>query len=175
VNKYYIITAFAVVAVLCASIIFTNNTAIGYEQNIQESKSGIEIQQKRQHDLIPRLVDVVEHAAKYEQSTQTEIAKLRTSGQTANVESALAVIHAVAEAYPQLQANQDYLQLMTEMSLSENLIAQYRATYNSDVKSYKTFVRRFPNRLFLNISGYEIQSYEYLEFKDVELPSELFK
>lgn len=164
----------AFVLLLIASIIATSNTAIGYEQNIEQSASGIQVQKQRQKSLIMQLVQVVEQASKFESETQTNIAKLRTAASSGDVEQVQVLIQAVAEAYPTLQSNQAYLQLMNEMSVSENLVASYRETYNRDVRDYNRFVRRFPARAFLGIVGYEVQDYQFLEFTDTDLPENLF-
>jgi LemA protein len=169
----------AVILLFGLSVISVQNTAIGYEQNIEQSKSGIQVQLKRQHDLILQLVQVVEQASRYESGTQENIAKLRTAAnnvQNGQIAESQALINAVAEAYPQLQANATYVQLMTEMSVSENLVTSYRNTYNDDVKNYQRLVRRFPARMFLSLSGYEVKDYQYLTFSDADttLPDSLF-
>jgi LemA protein len=169
----------SVVLLFVASVVSTNNTAIGYEQNIKESQSGIKVQLERQHDIILQLVQVVQQASKFESGTQENIAKLRsaaTDAQNGNIEQVNVAIKAVAEAYPQLQANSTYLQLMTEMSVSENLVTNYRNTYNDDVKNYQRFTKRFPARSFLVLAGYEVQDYQYLDFNatDTTLPDNLF-
>lgn len=164
----------AMIFLVFISIISANNIAIGYEQNIEQSISGIQVQQQRQKSIILQLVQVVEQASQFESNTQTQIAELRTAASGGNVGQAQILINAVAEAYPTLQANQTYVQLMNEMSISENLVASYRNTYNSDVRNYSRFVRRFPARMFLAIMGYDIQSYQYLEFNNTELPENLF-
>lgn len=165
----------AFVLFLILSVISASNTAIGYEQNIEQSLSGIEVQQQRQYTLILQLVQVVEQASQFESDTQTRIAELRTAASTGNVEQAQVLIQAVAEAYPTLQANQTYVNLMNEMSISENLVAKYRDTYNSDVRNYLRFVKRFPTRLFLDVMGYDVQDYQYLQFENNDLPADLFK
>ncbi len=91
-----------------------------------------------------------------------------------NVAEAVTAINVVAEAYPQLGANASYVQLMTELSISENLKAQYRVAYNDNVQGYSRFVRRFPTSMLLGIMGYEVQDYNYLEFDNTELPTQLF-
>lgn len=166
----------ALVLLLILSVISASNRAVGLEQNIEQSKAGITVQLNRQHSLILQLVQVVEQASKYEAGVQETVAKLRTAAQTGDVANAQLLINAVAEAYPQLQANQTYVQLMTEMSVSENLVTSYRNTYNEDVKNYKRFTQRFPATLFLAISGHEVQDYKYLSFSDTEttLPENLF-
>ena len=85
------------------------------------------------------------------------------------------MINAVAEAYPQLKSNENYKQLMTELSATENLIAQTRTNYNTWVTQYNSYVRKFPNKGILNLLGYETQRFEKLTF-DVssDAPTNLF-
>lgn len=167
----------AVVLLLIVSIISTNNVAIGYEQNIEQSKSGITVQLNRQKNIILQLVQVVEQASQYEAGVQKSIAELRTVSKSGNVEQSQILINAVAEAYPQLQANQAYIQLMNEMSVSENLVTSYRNSYNDDVKNYLRYTKRFPARIYLSIIGYQIADYSYLVFSENEtqLPADLFE
>jgi LemA protein len=164
----------AFVLLLLAGFVSTQNSAIGYEENIEQSISGIQVQQQRQKNIITQLVQVVEQATEFESSTLKEVVEMRSAASSGNVEQAQIHIQAVAEAYPVLQSNQTFLTLMNEMSISENLVASYRTTYNSDVRNYNRYVRRFPARLFLSIAGYDVQSYPYLEFTNTELPTDLF-
>ena len=84
-------------------------------------------------------------------------------------------ITAVAEAYPELKSNENYKELMNELSMTENLIAEYRSNYNKQIKEYNRYVRKFPTRNFLNALGYEIQEYKYLEYNaPVDAPRNLF-
>ena len=84
-------------------------------------------------------------------------------------------ITAVSEAYPELKSNENYKELMNELSITENLIAEYRSNFNKQVKEYNRYVRQFPARLFLNILGYETQTYDYLDYNaPVDAPQNLF-
>jgi LemA protein len=151
-----------------------NNTAVNFEENIQNSKSGITVQRQRQKELITKLVQVVEANAKFESGTQVAIAKLRGASQSGNVAEAQLAIKVVEEAYPTLQTNASFVQLMNELSISENLVTSFRTTYNDDVKSYKVFVRSFPNGFFLAVAGHITEDYGYLNFENTELPEQLF-
>lgn len=158
--------------------IFTgvNNTAISLEEQIKESKSAINIQEKRREDLIYNLVDTVESYNKYEQETMTKIVEARTKASSGNVEEAQTLISAVAEQYPELKSNENYKTLMTELSVTENLIAQHRNNYNIQIKQYNKHIRTFPASIILNIMGYEKLDHTYLEYKASEdAPKNLFK
>lgn len=165
----------AVLLLIWVSVVSTSNTAIGYEEAIKNAKSGIQVQEKRQYDLVTKLVQVVEANSKFESSTQLAVVQARSSLKSGNVASAALAINAVAEQYPDLKANAAYIQLMTELSVSENLKAQFRTAYNDNVQEYNRFVRRFPNSTFLSWMGYEVISYQYLEFEETDLPAQLFQ
>lgn len=151
------------------------NKAIGFEEQINESKSGIEIQEKRRVDLIYNLVDTVESYNKHEESVLVKLTEARTQAKNGNVEEAQVAINAVTEAYPELKADKNYTQLMTELSVTENLIAEFRNNYNVQVKQYNKHVRKFPNSLVLGIMGYEKIDAKYLEYEAPETaPQNLF-
>lgn len=153
-----------------------NNTAIHLEEQIKESKSAINIQEKRREDLIYNLVDTVESYNKYEQDTMTKIVEARAKASNGQVEEAQVLINAVAEKYPELKSNENYKTLMTELSVTENLIAQHRDNYNVQVKQYNKHVRTFPNSMILNMMGYEKLDNSYLEYDASEdAPRNLFK
>lgn len=153
----------------------TNNTAINLEEQIKESKSSIEIQEKRREDLIYNLVDSVESYNQYEQETMTEIVEARTKASNGNMEEAATIINAVAEQYPELKSNENYKTLMTELSVTENLIAEHRNNYNIQIKQYNKHIKTFPNNVILNMIGYEKLDNTYLEFEISEnAPTNLF-
>jgi len=175
-NKILIGIAISIAVLMAVWVIAVENHAIGLEERISQSKAGITVQEKRQHDLILQLVQVVEQASRYESGVQTSIAQLRSAVDSGNDQQAQFYLNAVAESYPDLKANETYIQLMTEMSLSENLVTNYRDAYNADVRDYKRFVRRFPARVFLRTTGHEVIDYKYLSFdrSETTLPDELF-
>ncbi len=152
----------------------TNNTAIGYEESIYSSLSSIKVQKHRQVELIEKLVQVVEANAEFESGTQTEIVKLRGAYQSGNIAEAQLSIKVVSEAYPDLKTNAAFVQLMNELSVSENILSNYRTTYNEDLRGYNTFTRSFPNSFFLRTGGYEVMQFNYLDFSGDELPENLF-
>lgn len=75
-------------------------------------------------------------------------------------------IAAVAEAYPELKSNENYKELMNELSTTENMILQYRTAYNNEVRAYKKYVRKFPHKQILGAMGYEVINYDYLEYNE---------
>lgn len=85
-------------------------------------------------------------------------------------------IAAVTYAYPELKSNENYKQLMTDLTTTENLLAQYRENYNESVKSYNRYVRKLPTRIFLDITGYERQNFSRLDYDaPVDAPQDLFE
>ena len=95
---------------------------------------------------------------------------------TGDIENVTTAITAVSEAYPELKSNENYKELMNELSITENLIAEYRSNYNRQIKEYNRYVRKFPTRIFLSILGYEVQEYSYLDYDaPVDAPQNLFE
>lgn len=168
-----ILAFFAMVAGFIASV---NNKAINLEEQINNSAAQIQVAEKRRVDLVYNLADAVMSYQDYESETLTKITEARTAASNGNVEQAQVVINAVAEQYPNLKANKNYQNLMTELALTENQIAQVRNTYNEQVRAYNKFVRTFPNRMFLNASGYETIDADYTDYDaPTDAPQGLFE
>lgn len=142
----------------------TNNRVVVLEEQIKESSSAIKVQEKRRIDLIVNLVDTVKSYNKYEEETLTKIVEARSKALDGNVEDAENLISVVVEQYPELKASENYRQVMTEMSVTENLIAEYRNNYNEQVKGYNKYVKKFPNNIILGMMGYEKNNYDYLNY-----------
>lgn len=151
------------------------NKAINLEEQINSAKSSIEVQEKRRVDLIYNLVDTVEAYAKHERDTLAQIVEARSQAKGGNIEEAALTIQAVVEAYPELKANENYKTLMLELTTTENLIAEHRNAYNTQVRAYNKHVRTFPNGMLLGLSGYQQLDAEYLEFNaPSDAPQNLF-
>lgn len=165
-----------IILMITGMFIGTNNTAINLEEQIKESKSSINIQEKRREDLIYNLVDTVESYNKYEQDTMKKIIDARAKANNGNVEEAETLITAIAEQYPELKSNENYKTLMTELAVTENLIAEHRNNYNIQVKQYNKHIKSFPNTRILKIMGYEKLDNTYLQFDTSEdAPRNLFE
>jgi LemA protein len=177
INKLIFIILAIVVSVIVAlsfGLQGVQNKAISYEERIKEAQSEIKVQEKRRADLIPNLVDCVKAYDKHEYETLMDIIKARGMSDNASNEIQLAV-NAVAEAYPELKSSENYRQLMTELAATENLIANYRSSYNSVARNYNQYVRKFPNKQILGLVGYEVQNYDYLNYNVSEdAPTNLF-
>lgn len=140
---------------------------------VETAESDIRVQEKRRIDLLPNLVDTVKQYDKHEAEVLQAIVDGRSN--TSDIENVTTAITAVAEAYPELKSNENYKQLMTELSTTENLISQYRSAYNKQVGAYNRYVKSFPARVFLSWAGYEALEYQRLDYgAPVDAPTNLF-
>ena len=175
--KLVLIIGAGVVAVilLCVfGIQSSQNKAFVLEEQVNTAQSDIKVQEKRRVDLVYNLADCVKQYDKHEAETLTAIVEGR--GSTGDIENVTTAITAVSEAYPELKSNENYKQLMNELSMTENLIAEYRSNYNKQIKVYNRYIRKFPTRIFLDWLGYEIQEYAYLDYDASETaPQNLFE
>lgn len=171
INKKTLIIAGIVVAfviMLAGVFASTNNRAISLEEQVISADSNIQTQEKRRTDLIYNLADCVKQYDKHEAETLLGVAELRSAGGEVDIENVTTSIAAVAEAYPELKSNENYKELMNELSITENLIAEYRNAYNNEVRTYKKYVRKFPHRQILGIMGYEVIDYSYLQYSEAD-------
>ncbi len=149
------------------------NRAFSLEEQVKTAKSDVAVQEKRRADLVYNLADCVRQYDNHEADTLAAIVEGR--GSAGDIENASTAIAAVSEAYPELKSDGNYRELMNELAVIENLIAQYRENYNKQVKGYNRHVRAFPNRQFLNLLGYEEKSFAYLEYDaPADAPRNLF-
>ena len=152
----YVVIGLLVVLVLAYVLI--NNSLIGARNKCDEAWSGIDVQLKRRHDLVPNLVETVKGYAAHEQQTLTRVTDARAGAvaadnappaQRARAESSLSAalggIRVVAEQYPQLRAADNFISLQAELSEIEDEIQAARRIYNSNVQIYNTRQQIFPN------------------------------
>lgn len=174
--KLIAISAAAVLGIILLCV-FTvqgsQNKAIALEEQVNTADSDIKVQEKRRVDLVYNLADCVMQYDQHEAETLIAIVEARSS---TNIEDVSTKLNVIVENYPQLQSQPNYKTLMNELSITENLIAEYRSNYNKQVKEYNRYVRKFPTRSFLNMCGYEVQSYSYLNYNaPVDAPQNLFE
>lgn len=149
------------------------NKAFILEEQVETALSDIDVQEKRRVDLVYNLVDCVKQYDNHEAETLRNIVEGRSS--SGSIENVQTVISAVSEAYPDLKSNENYKELMNELSVTENLIAEYRSNFNAQVKEYNRYVRQFPTRVFLNLLGYEERNFTYLDYEaPSDAPQNLF-
>lgn len=150
--------------------IFLYNRLVRLRQQVRTAWSDIEVQLKRRHDLIPKLVDAVRQYAGFERATLSAVTGLRQqcqqaqgAGELGALESALgSKLHqffALAEAYPDLKANQSFLDLQRQISEVENTIQYARRYYNGSVREYNTRVESFPDLLLAGPMRFSQASY----------------
>ncbi len=147
-----------VVAVLVAWAIVMYNRFIRLKNRTDEAWSDIDVQLKRRYDLIPNLVETVKGYATHEREAFENVTKARANAMGAQgveahakaenmLAGALKSLFAIAEAYPDLKANQNFLELQRELSDTENKVQAARRFYNSNVRDLNTAVDSFPNNL----------------------------
>lgn len=169
------LAAFVALIVLCIfGIQGTQNKAYILEEQVNTADSDIKVQEKRRVDLLYNLVDCVKEYDKHEADTLKSVVEAR--GSTGDISEVTTAITAVSEAYPELKSNENYKELMNELSMTENMISEYRSNYNTTVKEYNRYIRQFPTRMFLDILGYESKDYSYLDYDaPVDAPQNLFE
>lgn len=177
-KKTWIIIGIIVAFVVMVIGIFatTNNRAISLEEQILSADSGIQIQEKRRTDLIYNLVDCVKEYDKHETETLLAVVEARKTDGSIDIDEITSQLSVVVEAYPELKSSENYREFMNELAITENKIAEFRKSYNDQVRLYNKYVRRFPHKQILGIMGYEVIEYKYLEYsnKDRESVTNLF-
>lgn len=156
-------TTIAVIAIILLYFIAVYNGLIARRNQVREAWATVDTQLKRRYDLIPNLIETVRGAAKYEKETLTELTQARTMAmQETGIDSAnaqnkisqtLKSLFAVAENYPELKANQNFLELQQELADTENKIQATRQFYNTVVMGLNTQIEQFPSNLIANMFG----------------------
>lgn len=172
----YILIGLAVVVILY--LVFSYNRFITLINRVKEAWADIDVQLKRRYDLIPNLIETVKGYAVHEQGTFDKITKARTlaMGATGTAEKGkaenflsdtLKSLFAVAEAYPDLKANQNFLELQRELSDTENKIQAARRFYNGNVRDLNTAIEVFPGNIIANIFSFVKMEFFSLEENSV--------
>ena len=144
-----------------------------YDENAQQAKQQISVQLQRRADLVPNLVNTVKGYAQHEEAVFTQVAAARgalsgaiqggdpaqMAAANAQLTGALGRLIAVAEAYPQLKADQTFLRLQDELAGTENRIATARNDYNQAVQAYNTYIRTFPQAITAKVTGAKPRTY----------------
>lgn len=156
----------AVVLMIVGIFAATKNRAISLEEQILAADSDIQVQEKRRTDLIYNLVDCVKEYDKHEAETLMTVVEARNTGGSVDIDDVTTQLSVVAEAYPELKSSENYKELMNELAITENKIAEYRNSYNNQIRAYNKYVRKFPHKQILGMMGYEVIEYKYLEYSD---------
>lgn len=161
----YLWILLAVVVVVAIWLISTYNGLITLKNQVDEAWSDIDVQLKRRYDLIPNLVATVKGYATHESGTFEKVIQARSMAMSAQgahdkavAENALAgtlkSLFAVAEAYPELKANENFAKLQDELSDTENKVQASRRFYNGNVRDFNTKLQVFPTNLVGNMLGF---------------------
>lgn len=147
--------------------VFIYNRLVRLRQHVRESWSDIDVQLKRRHDLIPNLVATVRGYASHEQTVLAEVTRLRadtinaptsprgSSATEAPLSAALTALFAVAENYPALKADAQFLSLQRELAETEDRIAAARRFFNANVRDYNSLSEQFPSSLVAGAGGFK--------------------
>jgi LemA protein len=160
----------AIVVVLGLLGIGAYNRLVALRQNVNEAYADIDVQLKQRQDLVPNLVETVKGYAEHERGTFDEVTQARAAAASAGsvaaraeaenaLTGALGRLLAVAESYPDLKANQNFLQLQAELADLENKIAAARRFFNNAVGEYNASIQRFPAVLIAGAAGFSAREF----------------
>ena len=173
-----ILVALVVIALIVVFVVGLYNRLVTLRQRVREAWADIDVQLKRRWDLIPNLVETVKGYAAHERGTFEAVTAARTRAQQAQTPAesaqaegilgqALGRLFAVAEAYPDLKASQNFQELQGQLEETENRIAVSRQVYNDTVLTYNNAIQTFPGLVLAGPFGFRVR-----EFFDVEEPGE---
>lgn len=175
----------ALVALVVIAFIAYYNRFTVLENRIDNSLSQIDVQLKKRADLVPNLIETVKGYAKHEKSIMTEVTNARKALVSAKdipskvkagdqLQNALKSIFAIAENYPQLRANENFLHLQQELSAIEERVAYSRQYYNDSILSYNNSVETFPGVFFAKIFSRQEKPMLQIAPKEREMPKVSF-
>jgi LemA protein len=161
-----LIVVLAILAIVILWGVAVYNGLIGLRNRVREAWAQIEVQLKRRYDLIPNLVNTVKGYAAHEKGVFERVTEARAKAiaggsvaeraQSENMlTSALKSVFAVAEAYPQLKANENFLALQEELSSTENKISFARQHYNESVMGFNTRIQTVPNNIIAGLANFK--------------------
>ncbi len=179
--NYFIIAIIAIIVLLVIYMISTYNGLVSLRNKKDDQWSQIDVQLKRRADLIPNLVEIVKGYAKHEKETFEEVIKSRSAYATARtpeeemkasngVTEALNKLFALAEAYPELKANENFLGLQKDVSDTEDKISYARQFYNDSVLTYNNKVQMFPSNIIANMFNFKKATFFEMNEKEKEAP-----
>ena len=166
-----------ILAVLVIAVIAIYNGLVTMRMRVKEAWSDIDIQLKRRFDLIPNLVNTVKGSTNFESSTLEKVIAARSAAMNAKtpaavgeadmaLRGALNGFFALAESYPDLKSNQNFIQLQNELSDTENKIQAARRFYNSVVTDFNTKIQTVPSNIFAGMFGFREAEFFELEEGD---------
>src|SRR3954466_3737296 len=172
-----VIVIIIIVLLLLAGLTYVllRNSLISLNQRVGESWSGIDVQLKRRHDLVPNLVETVKGYASHESETFEKVTQARAAAMQASgpaesgqaegqLTAALGGLRVVAEQYPELRATENFQQLQRQLSELEDEIQASRRIYNSNVQAFNTRIQQWPASIIANQGGFTAK--EFFEISD---------
>jgi LemA protein len=171
----WVLVVIALIVVVGLLLVALYNRLVSQRNRVDNAWAQVEVQLKRRWDLIPNLVESVKGYAAHERGTFEAVTEARANAQKASnpaeaaqaegiLGAALGRLFAVAEAYPELQADENFRQLQTELSETENRVAVSRQVYNDTVLTYNNTVQTFPGLVLAGPFGFSIR--EFFEVED---------
>ncbi len=165
-----LIAIIAIVVIALVMIVPTYNRLAGSRENVNQAYAQVQNVVQRRADLIPNLVNTVKGYTDHESETLKEVTKARAGVQNAEnpeelaraneqLTRAIGDINVAVEAYPELKADKQFVQLMDELAGSENRISTERKNYNEAVQAYNTDIKKFPTNLIAKFTGYDEAQY----------------
>lgn len=168
-----------IVIVLAAMFVKPYNKMVQKDESCSKAWANVENAYQRRMDLIPNLVKSVQGAADYEKGTLTDVIEARSKATSVQVDpsnlteesiakfqaaqdqlsSALSRLMVVVERYPELKANQNFLELQAELAGTENRIAVERGKFNETVNEYNSYIRKFPNNIIAGMFNFDKKGY----------------
>jgi len=166
------------------------NTMVTLDEGISSQWAQVENAYQRRADLIPNLVNTVKGYADFEKETLTQVIEARSKATSVNIEpgnitpeaisqfqnaqaglsSALSRLMVVVERYPELKANQNFLELQAQLEGTENRISVERRKFNEATRQYNTYIRKFPKNIVAGIFGFDKKTYFEAEEEAKEVP-----
>lgn len=170
-----------IIAVIIAAMIMMYNNLVRLRQRVKEAWSDIDVQLKRRYDLIPNLVETVKGYASHERELLEKVTEARTRAMGASspkekadaenmLTGTLKTLFAVSENYPQLKANENFLELQRELSDTENKIQAARRFYNGNAMELNTKVESFPTSIVANMFSFKQEEFFELEEEAAKEP-----
>ncbi len=161
-----VVVIFLAVLLVFGSFVSAKNQMVAKQEAVRAQWSQVDVVLQRRADLIPNLVETVKGYAKHEETVFADVANARSAllnardpqskiAANGQLDSAIGRLLVLSENYPNLKADQNFLQLQDQLEGSENRIAVERRRYNQTLQDYNTFIRQFPNSIWAGIAGFQ--------------------
>jgi len=159
---------------LALAVLALFNRMVRYRNRVREAWSGIDVQLKRRHNLVPRLVEAVKAYAAHERAVLEEVTRVRSETEAARdfgeteaseerLSRSLRPLLALVEAYPDLKANQSFLNLQQELVETEDMLQMARRYYNGSVRDFNTLIEMFPGNIVAGLFHFEPRDFFEIE------------